>query len=55
MRPPKYTAEQIEEITDRIIDARMRWLRQVGIRLALQQHGRVALGAGANADDTSTP
>jgi hypothetical protein len=54
MKPPKYTAEQIEEITDRIIDARLRWLRQVGIRLALQQQGRLDLGAVANASDKAT-
>jgi hypothetical protein len=37
MSPPKYTTEQIEEITDRIIDLRMRWRRVVNIKLALRQ------------------
>jgi hypothetical protein len=31
---PKYTAEQISEITDRIATLRMGWLRQVETQLA---------------------
>jgi hypothetical protein len=34
---PKYTAEEIKEITDRIVTLRMRWLRQVETQLASQQ------------------
>ena len=33
----KYTAEQINEIIDRIIALRMRWLRHVETQLASQQ------------------
>lgn len=34
---PKYTAEQISEIIDRMTILRMRWLRQVENQLASQQ------------------
>jgi hypothetical protein len=34
---PKYTAEQVSEILDRIATLRMGWMRQVKARLALQQ------------------
>jgi hypothetical protein len=34
---PKYTAEQISEIIDRIITLRMGWLRQVDAQLASRQ------------------
>ncbi|HWX84539.1 MAG TPA: hypothetical protein VNZ48_13145 [Xanthobacteraceae bacterium] len=34
---PKYTAEQISEIIDRITTLRMGWLRQVATQLASQQ------------------
>jgi hypothetical protein len=34
---PKYTAEQISEIIDRITTLRMRWLRQVEAQLASRQ------------------
>jgi hypothetical protein len=37
MKLPKYTAEQIDEIADRIATLRMRWLRQVETRLAFQR------------------
>jgi hypothetical protein len=33
----KYTAKHIDEITDRIIALRMRWLRHVETQLASQQ------------------
>jgi hypothetical protein len=33
----KYTAKHIDEITDRIIALRMRWLRHVDTQLASQQ------------------
>jgi hypothetical protein len=36
-RWPKYTAEQISEIVDRIITLRMGWIRQVKTQLASQQ------------------
>jgi hypothetical protein len=38
MNLPKYTAEQISEIIDRITTLRMRWLRQVEAQLASRQH-----------------
>jgi len=34
---PKYTAEQISEIIDRITTLRMGWIRQVETQLASQQ------------------
>jgi len=34
---PKYTAEQIREIVDRMATLRMGWIRQVKIQLASQQ------------------
>ena len=34
---PKYTAEQISEIVDRITTLRMGWLRQVEAQLASRQ------------------
>jgi hypothetical protein len=34
---PKYTAEQVSEILDRIATLRMGWIRQVKIQLASQQ------------------
>jgi hypothetical protein len=34
MKPPKYTAEQIDEIIDRITALRMRWLQSVEAQLA---------------------
>jgi hypothetical protein len=34
---PKYTAEQISEIIDRIATLRMGWIRQVKTQLASQQ------------------
>jgi hypothetical protein len=34
---PKYTAEQISEIVDRIATLRMGWLRQVEAQLASRQ------------------
>jgi hypothetical protein len=37
MNLPKYTAEQIREITDRITTLRMRWLRHVETQLESQQ------------------
>jgi hypothetical protein len=37
MTLPKYTAEQISEIIDRMATLRMRWLRQVENQLASQQ------------------
>ena len=37
MNLPKYTAEQISEIIDRITTLRMGWLRQVENQLASQQ------------------
>ena len=37
MNMPKYTAEQIIEIIDRITTLRMGWLRQVEAQLASQQ------------------
>jgi hypothetical protein len=37
MNVPKYTAEQISEIIDRITTLRMRWLRQVEVQLASRQ------------------
>jgi hypothetical protein len=40
MKPPKYTAEQIKEIVDRILELRTRWLRVVEARLASQQNHR---------------
>jgi hypothetical protein len=36
-KPPKYTAEQISEITDRVAALRLRWLRFVEIKLASRQ------------------
>jgi hypothetical protein len=41
MNLPKYTAEKIAEITDRIATLRMRWLRQVETRLAFEQNRQV--------------
>jgi hypothetical protein len=38
---PKYTAEQISEIIDRITTLRMRWLRQVENQLASRQSRRL--------------
>jgi hypothetical protein len=40
MKPPKYTAEQIKEIVDRILELRTRWLRVVEAQLASQQSRR---------------
>lgn len=37
MKPPKYTTEQIDEIIDRIIALRTRWLRVVETQLASQK------------------
>jgi hypothetical protein len=37
MKPPKYTTEQIDEIVDRIIALRTRWLSVVAARLASRQ------------------
>jgi hypothetical protein len=37
---PKYTAEQISEIIDRITTLRMRWLRHVENQLASRQSRR---------------
>ena len=37
MNLPKYTAEQISEIIDRITTLRMGWLRQVETQLASRQ------------------
>jgi hypothetical protein len=37
MNLPKYTAEQISEIIDRITTLRLRWLRQVEAQLASRQ------------------
>jgi hypothetical protein len=34
MKPPKYTARQIDEIVDRITALRMRWLQSVEAQLA---------------------
>jgi hypothetical protein len=49
MKPPKYTTEQIDEIVDRMIALRMRWLSVVESRLALRQKrsplGRAKLAA----------
>jgi hypothetical protein len=36
MKPPKYTAEQIDEIIGRITTLRMRWLSVVETQLALR-------------------
>jgi hypothetical protein len=36
MNLPKYTAEEISEVIDRITTLRMRWLRQVEAQLASQ-------------------
>jgi hypothetical protein len=36
MKPPKYTAEQIDEIIARITTLRMRWLSVVETQLALR-------------------
>jgi hypothetical protein len=36
-KPPRYTTEQINEITDRIITLRTRWLRLVKDQLASRQ------------------
>jgi hypothetical protein len=41
MNFPKYTAEKIAEIIDRIATLRMRWLRQVETRLAFEQNRQV--------------
>jgi len=41
MTLPKYTAEQISEIIDRITTLRIRWLRQVKNQLASRQTRRV--------------
>ena len=35
--PEKYTAKHIDEITDRIVALRARWLRHVETQLASQQ------------------
>jgi len=35
--PEKYTAKHIDEITDRIVALRVRWLRHVETQLASQQ------------------
>ena len=35
--PEKYTAKHIDEITDRIVALRVRWLRHVATQLASQQ------------------
>jgi hypothetical protein len=34
---PKYTAEQVSEIIDRMTTLRMSWIRRVETQLALQQ------------------
>ena len=39
----KYTAKHIDEITDRIIALRVRWLRHVETQLASQQKSRPVL------------
>jgi uncharacterized protein (DUF1810 family) len=38
MTLPKYTAEQVSEIIDRMTTLRTRWLRQVADQLASQQN-----------------
>jgi hypothetical protein len=48
MKSTRYTAEQAEEIVNRIIDARLRWLRVVNIQLA--QQGRPGPGDDAGTD-----
>jgi hypothetical protein len=45
MKPPKYTTEQIDEIIDRIIALRTRWLRVVETQLASQKKSRCGLSA----------
>jgi hypothetical protein len=46
MKPPKYKSEQIDEIIDRIITLRMRWLGVVGTQLASQNKSSRGLIAG---------
>lgn len=45
MKPPRYTTEQIDEIIDRIIALRTRWLRVVETQLAFQKQNRRGLSA----------
>jgi hypothetical protein len=45
-KPPKYTSQQIEEIIDRIMDLRMRWLRGVRVQLRIQE-GRLGVASEA--------
>jgi hypothetical protein len=47
MKPPKYTAKQIDEIIDRITALRMRWLESVGAQLASPSTA-TSLAAGAH-------
>jgi hypothetical protein len=44
-KPPKYTAEEVRQITGRILILRTRWLRAVETQLASQQ-SRIAISAG---------
>jgi hypothetical protein len=46
-KPPKYTAEEVKQITGRILILRTRWLRAVETRLASKQS---PLGLGIKAD-----
>ncbi|MGA2894713.1 MAG: hypothetical protein ABSE22_17755 [Xanthobacteraceae bacterium] len=43
MKPPKYTTEQIDEIVDRMIALRTRWLSVVTARLAARPPAQLAL------------
>jgi hypothetical protein len=44
-KPPKYTAQEVRQITGRILILRTRWLRAVETQLASQQ-SRIAISAG---------
>jgi len=43
MKSPKYTTEQIDEIIDRIVALRTRWLRVVETQLASQKKSNSGL------------